>query len=104
MSEGNGTCSECGRVFPQWKLMVCSCCGKPVCPNCLEDIGNMMENQLTRYKDKDQCRWCGKRDKVLEDKNVAERFCCEECFKIWYDLLELRISQGKHVLRVRAFN
>lgn len=69
-----------------------------------QNIGSMMEHQLTRYKDKDQCRWCGKKDKSLESKDVSERFCSEKCSEEWHSLMETRIAQGRRDLRVRGYD
>jgi len=65
-------------------------------------IGSMMEAQLLKYKEPNQCRWCGK---IMEqEKPAPERFCSDLCMKQWHELMELRIAQGKHDLRTRGFD
>jgi hypothetical protein len=68
------------------------------------NIGSIMEYQLTKYKEPNQCRQCGKFDESIRSKEVPEKFCGDECRKKWHDLLEVRIAQGKHDLRVRGFD
>jgi len=65
-------------------------------------IGSVMEAQLHRYREPNQCRQCG----VImpEEKPAPERFCSAECRKEWHALLDLRIAQGKHDLRTRGFD
>ena len=67
-----------------------------------ENIGSMLEAQLTRPTALDQCRQCMKR--MDQEKPVEERFCSPECRHEWEQLRDLRIAQGKHDLRVRGFD
>jgi len=67
-----------------------------------ENIGSMLEAQLTRPTDPDQCRQCLKR--MPEVKPIPERFCSPKCREEWENLLKLRIAQGKHDLRVRGYD
>ena len=69
-----------------------------------DSIGSMLEAQLLRYREQNQCRQCGKVDEGLREKKVEERFCSEDCSKQWLQVMEVRIAQGKHDLRVRGFD
>jgi len=69
-----------------------------------DNIGSMMEYQLTKYREPNQCRQCGKFDESIRTKEVTEKFCSDGCKKEWHNLLDIRIAQGKHDLRVRGFD
>lgn len=68
------------------------------------NIGSMLEAQLLRYREPNQCRQCGKIGESLRTKETPERFCSDECNKQWHKLMELRIAQGKHDLRTRGYD
>jgi hypothetical protein len=69
-----------------------------------QNIGSMMEAQLVKYKEPNQCRSCGKHDESLRGKEAKDRFCSDQCRSDWNRLLEVRIAQGKHDLRTRGFD
>ena len=69
-----------------------------------ENIGSMMDAQLLRFKEPNQCRQCGKVDEALRSKKVEERFCSETCSKEWHALLDTRVKQGLHDLRTRGYD
>ena len=69
-----------------------------------ENVGSMMDAQLLRFKEPNQCRQCGKIDEALRAKKVEERFCSEKCSKEWHALLDTRVAQGLHDLRTRGYD
>lgn len=69
-----------------------------------QNVGSMMDAQLLRFKEPNQCRQCGKIDEGLRAKKVEERFCSEKCSKEWHELLDTRVKQGLHDLRTRGFD
>lgn len=69
-----------------------------------ENIGSIMDAQLLRFKEPNQCRQCGKVDEALREKKVEERFCSEACSKEWHSLLDTRVKQGLHDLRTRGYD
>lgn len=69
-----------------------------------DNIGSMMDAQLLRFKEPNQCRQCGKIDEVLGAKKVEERFCSDKCSAEWHSLLDTRVKQGLHDLRTRGYD
>jgi hypothetical protein len=69
-----------------------------------ENFGSLLEAQLCRYREPNQCRQCGKFDEALREKKVEERFCSDECQKEWKAVMDVRIQQGLHDLRTRGYD
>jgi hypothetical protein len=76
----------------------------PSMPWINQNVGSTMEAQLLRYGDDGQCRQCGKFFEKLKGASIENRFCSEACSNEWHHLMEARIAQGKHDLRVRGYD
>ena len=76
----------------------------PSMPWINENIGSVMERELTKYKEPNQCRRCGKIDESLRYREIKDRFCSNACKSEWHNLLDTRIAQGKHDLRTRGYD
>lgn len=67
-------------------------------------VSDVLERQLTMYKEPNQCRFCGKLDYHIIKKEIPEKFCSTECHRNWLAMQGICIAAGYDALQKRGFD